>query len=202
MRQRFHLDTPGWYHERETSEHLASVADAVWRQHVITVRYENWTRTVDHRLEPYGLVLKAGRWYLVARAGRGVGTFRVSQIRELTVLPDRFDWPEGFDLASYWSDHVLEFRSQLYRDEAVVRLSPSALDRLPHLLGRAVADAAAAGELQADGWVVARVPIESEDHAEREFLRLGDQVEVVEPGSLRERMATTARRLAALYAAP
>jgi predicted DNA-binding transcriptional regulator YafY len=200
MRQRFHLDTPGWYQDGDSCDYLAVVADAVWRQQVISVRYENWTRVVNRRLEPYGLVLKAGRWYLVAHAGSGVRTFRVSQIRELSVLSDQFDWPAGFDLAAYWREHIVEFRARLYRGEALVRLSPTVLDRLPHLMGRAVADAAAAGQPQPDGWVLARVPIESDRHAEAEFLRLGAQVEVLEPASLRDRLTKTVAGLAALYA--
>jgi predicted DNA-binding transcriptional regulator YafY len=199
MRQRFHLDAPGWYHDGDSSDHLAAVADAVWRQQVIVVRYETWTRVVDRRLEPYGLVLKGGKWYLVANAGRGVRTFRVNQIQELTVRPTRFDWPEGFDLAAYWRGHVVEFRSRLHQGEALVRLSPEALERLPYLMGRAVADAAAAGERLPDGWVLARVPIETERHAEREFLRLGAQVEVLQPASLRERLTSTVADLARLY---
>ncbi len=200
MRQRFHLDAPGWYHDGDSSDHLAAVADAVWRQQVIAVRYESWTQVVNRRLEPYGLVLKAGKWYLVARAGRGVRTFRVSQIQELSVLPDQFDWPVGFDLAAYWYEHVRQFRARLHQGEALVRLSPAALERLPHLMGRAVANAAAAGEPQPDGRVLARVPIESDSHAEAELLRLGAEVEVLEPASLRERMARTVAQLAALYA--
>src|SRR6266511_2227058 len=180
--------------------HRGEVVGAVWRQQVIAVRYESWTQVVNRRLEPYGLVLKAGKWYLVARAGRGVRTFRVSQIQGLSVLPDQFDWPVGFDLAAYWYEHVRQFRARLHQGEALVRLSPAALERLPHLMGRAVANAAAAGEPQPDGRVLARVPIESDSHAEAELLRLGAEVEVLEPASLRERMARTVAQLAALYA--
>ena len=200
MRQRFHLDAPGWYHDGDSCDHLAAVADAVWRQQVIAVRYESWSRVVNHRLEPYGLVLKAGKWYLVARAGRGVRTFRISQIRELSVLSDQFDWPVGFDLVAYWDEHIREFRARLHRGEALVRLSPAALDRLPHQMGSAVAQAAAAGEPQPDGWLLARVPIESDSHAVAEFLRLGAEAEVLEPTSLREQIAKTVASLAALYA--
>ncbi len=200
MRQRFYLDAPGWYHDGDRSDHLAVLADAVWRQKAISVRYENWTRIVSRRLEPYGLVLKAGKWYLVARTDRGTSTFRVSHIRELTVSDEVFDWPAGFDLAAYWREHIVEFRARLHRGEALVRLSPEALDRLPHLMGRAVADAAAAGESQSDGWVLARVPIETDSHAEAQFLRLGALVEVLEPAALRKRLAATARDLVALYA--
>jgi predicted DNA-binding transcriptional regulator YafY len=144
----------------------------------------------------------AGMWYLVGHAGGGVRTFRVNQIRELTVLPETFDWPSGFDLAAYWRAHIAEFRTRLHKGEALVRLSPDALELLPHLMGRAVADAAAAGEPQDDGWVLARVPIETEAHAEREFLRLGAGAEVLEPASLRARLAATVSTLGARYASP
>jgi predicted DNA-binding transcriptional regulator YafY len=198
-RQRFHLDAPGWYSDGDHSDHLAEVADAVWRQHAIEVTYETWRRVVLRRLEPYGLVLKAGRWYLVARADGDLRTFRVNQIQRLTVLPETFDWPAGFDLAGYWHEHIADFRARLYEDEALVRLAPAALEKVGHLMGRAVATAAARGEVQPDGWVLARIPIESQAHAERELLRLGADVEVLEPSDLRARLAATIAGLAALY---
>jgi predicted DNA-binding transcriptional regulator YafY len=199
MRQRFHLDAPGWYQDADASDHLEAVADAVWRQQAIRVRYESWNAVVTRRLEPYGLVLKAGRWYVVARARGGVRTFRVNQLRELSVLPDVFEWPSGFDLARYWRDHITEFRAGLYQGEAVVRLSPAGQERVAHLMGRTVAAAVALGERQPDGWLRARLPIESEAHAERELLRLGTDVEVLEPESLRRRLASTVAALAAIY---
>ncbi|NUO61209.1 MAG: WYL domain-containing protein [Hamadaea sp.] len=201
MRERFHLDTPGWYQDADNCPFLAEVADAVWQQHVLDVEYENWQDVAQHRLEPYGLVLKAGKWYLVAHARRGVRTFRVSQIRTLTVRAERFDWPAGFDLAAYWQEHIQDFRARLHRGEALVRVDPAAVDNLRHYLGRAVADAAAAGEPQPDGWLLARLPIESESHATREFLRLGPVIEVLEPVTLRARIAATVADLAGLYSA-
>jgi predicted DNA-binding transcriptional regulator YafY len=202
MRQRFHLDTPGWYHDGDSPEHLIAVADAVWSQRAIVIEYETWTRVVRRRLEPYGLVLKVGKWYLVARGGRGVQTYRVSQIRSMSSLGDEFDWPEGFDLAAHWRDHVAQFRARLQQGEALVRLSPAGMERLPHHVSRAVVEAARAGRTQPDGWVLARLPIESEAHTVGEYLRFGADIEVLEPASLRDRMAVAARGLAALYSAP
>jgi predicted DNA-binding transcriptional regulator YafY len=198
-RQRFHLDAPGWYHDGDHSDHLAAVADAVWHQHAVDVTYETWHRVVHRRLQPYGLVLKAGRWYLVARADDDIRTFRVNQIQELTVLPQTFPWPEGFELATYWREHIAQFRARLYEDQALVRLAPAAIEKVDHLMGRAVAAAVARGEIQPDGWTLARIPIESQAHAQRELLRFGVDVEVLEPASLRDRMTATATGLAALY---
>jgi predicted DNA-binding transcriptional regulator YafY len=199
MRQRFHLDAPGWYADGDPSDHLAAVAEAVWSQRVVEIRYEAWAATVKRRLEPYGLVLKAGRWYLVAGVDGDVRTFRVNQILDLTAQPQRFEWPATFDLAQFWRAHIVDFRRRLYQGEALVRLAPQALPQLAHLLGRTVAQAAQRGQPQPDGWVQAWIPIETESHAERELLRLGAQVEVLEPASLRQRIMQTVSALAARY---
>ena len=55
------------------------------------------------------------------------------------------------------------------------------------------------GELEPDGWVRAQLPIESMTHAETEFLKLGAEVEVLEPAALRDRLTSTVARLAAVY---
>ncbi|GAA1843012.1 helix-turn-helix transcriptional regulator [Asanoa iriomotensis] len=199
MRQRFHLDAPGWYQDGDEADHLSAVAEAVWEQQIITMRYETWSDVVSRRLAPYGLVLKAGTWYLVAATDGDVRTYKVNQILELAVLPERFEWPLGFDLARHWREHVVAFRTRLHQGTAVVRFAPAALPRLPHLMGRAVAEAATAGEVQPDGWTLATVPIESESHAEGAFLRLGAQAEVLRPESLRARIGATVSTLATLY---
>ncbi|MEQ7126780.1 WYL domain-containing protein [Actinopolymorpha sp. B11F2] len=70
IRERVHLDAPGWFHEVERPRHLTGVADAVWNQRVIEIRYVragSARREVSRTLEPHGLVLKTGVWYLAAR---------------------------------------------------------------------------------------------------------------------------------------
>lgn len=50
-----------------------------------------------------------------------------------------------------------------------------------------------------DGWTLARVPIESVDHALGEFLRLGADIEVLQPPELRASIARTVAELAGMY---
>src|SRR5687768_17167482 len=92
---RFHLDTPGWYHDPDETPYLAAVADAVWNERVLRIRYHRWKapRDVTRTLEPYGLVLKAGRWYLVARGTERVSAYRVSAILELEPTEEYFIRP-------------------------------------------------------------------------------------------------------------
>ncbi|MBG0828617.1 YafY family transcriptional regulator [Planomonospora sp. ID67723] len=213
IRERFHLDAPNWYHDADETPHLAAVADAVWNQRRAEVLYRRWKapQEVTRVLEPYGLVLKAGRWYLVARAdgggedgGNGQGgvrTYRVSQILGLRMLPESFDRPAGFDLAAYWSAGLEEFAARLVRGEAVVRLSPSGMERLPDMARPAMLRAAeATAEPDGrDGWTRVTVPIESLPHALGEFLRFGTDLEVLAPAELRDLVTQTAHSLSSLY---
>ncbi|MFF4905763.1 helix-turn-helix transcriptional regulator [Streptomyces sp. NPDC001260] len=188
---RFHLDAPGWYADAEETPYLTAVADAVWHSRVLHVRYRRWAEPTDveRRLEPYGLVLKAGRWYVVA--GPGPRTFRVDQILRLADPGEEFTRPSDFDLAAYWAAYQRDFHDRLYRSEAVVRLAPGV--RLPRAVDLRTDD---------DGWTVARVPIESAGHAHGEFLRLGARIEVLEPSDLRSSIARTVAELAGMYGNP
>ena len=190
--QRFHLDPTGWYAQAEDAPFLPAVADAVWRGAALRVRYRRWKAPtdVDRRLEPYGLVLKAGRWYLVAAPGPR--TYRVDQILDLAVLEESFTIPESFSLAGYWQPYTAEFLAGLHRADAVVRLSPAA-----RLTGRDADALAATGVREPDGWTRAVLPIESVDLAIRGFLT--PDIEVLEPPELRAQVAARARAIAALY---
>ena len=191
MRARFHLDAPGWYAPDDDVRHLREVADAVWHGRAIDVHYRRWRAPtdVDRRLEPYGLVLKAGRWYVVA--GPGPRTYRVDQILRVTVREERFEPPDDFDLVRYWADHQADFHAHRYTGEATVRLAPHVT--LTGAAGRALA---ATGAVEPDGWVRAVLPIESLDHAHGTFLAMGADVEVLEPAELRARLADAARIVA------
>ncbi|MET8862370.1 YafY family protein [Nonomuraea sp. NPDC004580] len=206
IQERFHLDAPTWYRDREPVAHLPAVADAVWNERPIRVRYRRWRapQEVERRLEPYGLVVKAGRWYLVARAGEHVRTYRVSQILDLRQLPGTFTRPPAFDLAAYWQGYLAEFESRLRWGEAVVRLSPRGVERLADLMTPGVVAAAreSASPPDEEGWTRVTVPIESIEHAVGEFLRLGTDAEVLSPPELRDRLAETTYELSARYNPP
>ncbi|MFI9809164.1 helix-turn-helix transcriptional regulator [Streptomyces sp. NPDC052301] len=206
IRQRFHLDTSGWYAEADSTPHLAAVSDAVWRQRRIRVRYRRWKapQEVTRTLEPYGLVLKSGRWYLVAGRREQVRTYRISHILRIQVLEERFERPADFDLAAHWQSYLADFDARRHTGEAVVRLSPRILNQLPDLWEPAVARAAqdSAGPPDADGRIQVVVPTESIEHAVGMLLRLGAEAEVVAPAGLRAAMAQTITALAAVYRQP
>ncbi|MGW7265440.1 helix-turn-helix transcriptional regulator [Streptomyces sp. NPDC054842] len=201
--QRFHLDAPAWFSEPETPELLPAVADAVWDDRRIAARYRRGEDEVERALEPYGLVLKAGVWYLCAREPAS-GSFRVYRIDRFTAVDagqERFVRDEGFDLPGFWAERAAQFARSILRAEVVVRLSAAGARRLPHVVDPWSARRAldAAGEPDGQGRVTVALPVESEEVAHAQLLTLGPEAEVLAPASLRERFAADALRLAALY---
>ncbi len=207
---RFHVDLASWYRRVKPVQHLRTIADAVWADRWVTIRYESWEGVVGRELEPLGLVIKAGEWYLAAQPRRHGDrrskaptprTYRVSNIRELTVHGE-FTRPTGFDLSAYWSESTRRFERDIYRGTAEVRLSPRGR-KLLCSESAAVEDAIdqAAPDADANGWLRVTIPIESIGHAAGQLLALGADVEVLAPPELRDRVRDTARAVIAMYAA-
>ena len=200
---RFHLDPVGWYQNPDEAERLPAIAQAVWNSRRIVVRYESWKGEVARTLEPLGLILKGGLWYLAARPAEGrrrePRTYRVSNILELTLVEETFERPAGFDVAAWWAETSRRFEAEIFTGTARLRVTAAGLKRLARL-GTEQARIAAGARPGADGRVEVVVPIESVEHAAIDFLRLGPEAEVLAPPELRTAMSATARRLAALYA--
>ncbi|MFI9834040.1 helix-turn-helix transcriptional regulator [Streptomyces sp. NPDC051913] len=204
--QRFHLDAPTWWNEPKTPELLPAVADAVWDDRRIVARYRKGEAEteVERELEPYGLVLKAGVWYLCARVPEAGGSFRVYRIDRFTAVEageERFSRTDDFDLPAFWEERAEQFARAILRAEVVVRLSPEGVRRLPYAVDRAAAREALAdaGAPDGDGWVALTLPVESEEVAHTQLLGLAAEVEVLAPKSLRARFAEDALRLGRLY---
>lgn len=205
VRQRFHLDAPGWFQEPEVAPHLQAIAEAVWSDRRLTLQYQRGSEDgeiVERTLDPLGLVSKAGVWYLVARAA-SIRTYRVSRIVDLTILPDRFERPADFDLADYWERSVAAYEAGLPSFPAVIRVRGKGLARLPGVLGSLPARlaSAAAGEPDADGWLTLNVRLEDFRNAEIVLLQLGGDAEVIEPIELRRHIADVICSMVELYPA-
>ncbi|MGW1601531.1 helix-turn-helix transcriptional regulator [Streptomyces eurythermus] len=201
--QRFHLDAPAWFREPETPALLPVLAEAVWDDGRVLARYRRAEDTVERRLEPYGLVLKAGVWYLCARvAGNGsFRTYRIDRFTAVDPLGEEFDRDPEFDLPGFWAEQAERFARSILRAEVVVRLSPEGVRRLPHAVDPLAARAALAepGAPDPAGWVTVTLPVESEEVAHEQLTALGPEAEVLAPAALRERFAADAARAAALY---
>jgi predicted DNA-binding transcriptional regulator YafY len=200
MASRFHLDPRGWFSTGPRPEFLKAVAEAVWSEHRILIKYDSWTQVSERVVEPMGLVLKGGIWYLVAHREAGYRTYRMSQILALTPTGEPFERPADFDLPRHWQEATLSFEREIYVGVAKVRATRIGVSRLKDISQRCK-DAIEAQllDFDADGWVVIDVPIEEERWASREMTRAGAEIEVLEPESLRQRMVEIAAKMAKSY---
>ncbi|HEY3952880.1 MAG TPA: YafY family protein [Streptosporangiaceae bacterium] len=197
---RFLLDAPGWFTTQSAAPHLEALATGVFGDQVAEARYRGRAGPRQCRLEPLGLVLKAGVWYVIAREGGTVRGYRADRFQRVTVTGQRFSRPSGFDLSAFWATWREEFERGLPVVMVTVRARPGCLDRLRHSVEPAHADEinwdTAADET---GWVQLRLPFEKLEYARVILLGFGADVEVTGPGELRRQMTATAAAMATLY---
>ncbi|MDI1465648.1 YafY family protein [Catellatospora sp. KI3] len=203
--ERFHLDAPGWFRRAEDVPHLAVIADAVWHQRRVAVRYRRNDTSVRRVLEPLGLVLKAGVWYVVAHVPAtaperaGPRTYRLGRITAAEPLDEAFARPEGFVLAQWWARSAAAFDRTLIRETVLLRVSPAGLRDLPGATDPAAGAEALVhvGPPDGTGWCEVTLAVESVKVAAHQLLALGPEVEVLAPPELRAALAALGAAVAA-----
>lgn len=198
--ERFHLDAAAWYHPDEAVPHLGPLSEAVWESQRVEIAYDRGDKTVERVLEPLGLVLKAGVWYLVAGADGEPRTYRVSRVTRVRATDETFDRPAGFDLAAFWTESSSAYERDTPRVEVVLRLAPDRLPRLHDVIGgRPFSTLERLDVADPDGWLHVRVQLDWPNEVVAQVLAVGPRCELLEPAELRERIAAQARRVAEQY---
>lgn len=200
--QRFHLDAPAWWQSADPPPLLPAVARAVWDDLRLTARYRRRETEAERVLEPYGLVLKGGVWYLAARVPEGAfRVYRLDRFVAATAGEEHFDREESFDLPEFWEERAAEFARSILRETVGLRLTPEGARRLPHVTDRAEARRALAAAPGPDARqrVTVTLAVETLEVAYDQLLALGPEAEVLDPPELRDRFARAAARAAALY---
>ena len=194
--ERFHLDATGWFQSSDKVPHLATLAEAVWEGRSVTVRYRRDGEPVDRRLDPLGLVLKAGIWYLVAVADEQIRTYRVSRIAEASVGEHIFQRPAGFDLPAYWAESTTSYERDAPRITVTLRIDPAIIGVLADAVGvQAVRNAERLAADDPEGWLHLRVTADWPEEVPGRLIGLGSRAEILDPPEVRERAITLARRM-------
>jgi predicted DNA-binding transcriptional regulator YafY len=204
--ERFHLDAGDWFRASQPVPHLGALSDAVWNATRVTIRYEREGGPVERTIEPLGVVLKAGIWYVVAGVDGVDGqlrTYRVSRVVGVGPVGEAFSRPANFDLATYWAESSAAFERDVPRIAVDIRVRPDRLDELQAITGHAVVEAAEyLPDPDPEGWLRLRLRMDWPDEAPRVLLGAGRWVEVLGPPDVRAQAAATARAIAEHYADP
>lgn len=162
---------------------LPVLRDAVSGRTSVTFRYRDVDRTVD----PWGLLLRDGFWYLVGHdRGRGERrTYRIDRIQGSVdaVAGSRFERPTGFDPRDAFPDDPKEIGADPARPDAVVVVDARRAGRVERELG-----ADRVRRRHADGSVEVAVPCGNEPAFRSWLLGYLGAAEVLSPGDVRERV--------------
>ncbi|MFF2886545.1 helix-turn-helix transcriptional regulator [Paenibacillus sp. NPDC057967] len=201
VRSKIHIDGAGWHAEKygkDQHPHLPIVQEAVWEERELRIAYDRDGVSSDRVIRPLGLVAKRNVWYVAALTeAEDVRTFRISRLRSAELLPNGFRPPEAFNLAAYWERSLADFKGQLPRYPAVVRLKNSLLRRLES--ERYVLSMRQEEADDTSGWTTARVEFETLESACQIIMSYGAGMEALEPSVLRKMVMDEIEALRVVY---
>ncbi len=201
MQQRIHVDAAGWHSTDESAPHLHTLFHAVQEDHYVDITHRQiFSTELERRIAPFGLVAKAGVWYVVFGRPRAVGVLRVSDVLCATPCTEHFTRPDGFDLAAFWEWWCARNEQNRGVYLARVRIAPELISVLRWHFSHQIDTLLEQGDPpDADGWRVIVLPFESLDAARERVLSYGRAIEVLAPVALRETVRDFARQIVAAY---
>ena len=199
--RRILVDATRWKGGPQKAVDLDVLQDAVFADRRLRLRYrhsgEREVRT--YTVDPYGLVSKAGIWYLVADRRTKPQLFRADRVRSATVLADPVKRRPGVELADAWEVLRRQVEQRPGGIDVTVRVRRDRLDMFLRLNASQLAEHP--GEQPDDGdseWATARLSYGFVGEA-RQLLAFGDRVEVLSPPEVRAELAAVAASVTGLY---
>jgi predicted DNA-binding transcriptional regulator YafY len=196
-RKYIYLDTPGWRQQNDSTPYLSTLHSAIWQKRVVRFLYERFATQSERIVSPLGLVAKGNVWYLVAWIEEQLRSYRVSRIREAEILEQRAYYPPNFDLATYWQQSSREFKANLPHYEAEVRTTSIVLDYIQS--GYRSIHIEPVDTTDEKGWHHIMLHFETEYEAATFLAGFGEQVEILSPMALRDKVIEIARKMIAFY---
>lgn len=200
LRQRLHLDAAGWFQTEGPAPHLKIIQEAAWQDHQLIISHRRRNGMMSEQIvSPYGLVVKASRWYLVAATDKGMRVYRVSRITSAQMTPTLFSRRQDFELAKFWTDWVNEYQASLPKYPVILRVAPDLIPILPSILGDDVRVLIKQTSPDLEGWRVLEYTFERIEEAQAYVLGMGAFVEVIAPEELRVNVLKLATDVVAHY---
>jgi predicted DNA-binding transcriptional regulator YafY len=196
---RIHIDTSSWRKQKEKTASFEVIKETIWKEHKLRITYQRADGNTDDRtVSPLGLVAKGDLWYLIASKENGdIRNYRASRIQSAVPLEETFERPKNFNLAQYWNSSTKTFIKKLPSYEVKVEVTPSTLSRLT-FSGR-FARVLEIGDRSNMEWIPVTLSFDTEEEAKGYLLGFADQVKVIEPKELHQKILETAEATVGFY---
>lgn len=113
-KDRFYFDEYPWWDKKPELHHMDVLRKSVWNTKKLRVKYRKINNEISAReLLPYGLVVKAMEWYLVAfcTISNSIRTFKCERIIEAEIIDSTFQIQNDFNLERYWKESEKMFKN-------------------------------------------------------------------------------------------
>ncbi|WHY77140.1 YafY family protein [Neobacillus sp. WH10] len=196
---RIHVDTSTWRMRKEKMAAFEVLKNAIWKENKLKIEYQRADGiTNEVVVKPLGLVAKGSRWYFIAfKDNDEIRNYRVSRINSAESISETFARPKDFDLAQYWRSSTKAFLENLPKYEVWVEAAPSILPRL-QFTDRFVQSIEIENKNQ-DGWIPVKLSFDTEDEAKGYVLGFADQIKVIEPKELHDKILVMAEATVNFY---
>lgn len=204
VRQRIYLDSATWFQPQEAVPYLEIVQSGVWQNQRLSMIYRrsdgNWIKRL---LDPYGLVAKAGTWYVVGSMSGYPRVYRISRIQEAHLTGSTFQRPEDFDLTEFWKRWVERVERNRTDCSVTLRIAPQLVPTLAQIFGDGILQQIdQAGPPDDHGWLTLSLTFESVEEARARILGFGNLAEVLFPPDMRRTIVEMATRILTFYTLP
>lgn len=201
--ERIYLDWTTWEELPDAVPQLGLIQQALWKDNCLALTYRSpmfgdWIEPLQAVVEPYGLVAKAGQWYLVCLVNEHMQVIPVSSMLCVEQTNASFPRQPGFNLAEFWEDWCA--RQKTNRPQYSVHLRAT-LSAIP-LLRRRFTNLESLKSLPSTTLVDGQeyiVDFDSFEEARSFLLGCGQAVKVLSPEALRLSVADFAKQIVELY---
>jgi predicted DNA-binding transcriptional regulator YafY len=196
------VDPHGWLSEAEQVPWLRVLQDAVYQGKQVRIEYRGsgTTAAVARTVDPYGLVAKAGVWYLIAAVAGEPRLYRVVRVVDAVVLDESAVRPAELDLAALWESLRARVEERRPGGAVSLRVRDTEVDRLLRICRSQLSVPAPVPGIAVDGWITLELVFVAEPAAAAVLAGFGPRVEVTAPDSLRARLHEIGTALVARYA--
>ena len=180
--------------------YLSTIIRAIREQRVLNIHYHSYGRKVptQHDLMPYAIKLFRLRWYVLGKVKDrdGIMVYAMDRITHLNITDEKFKYPKHFNIHDYYRD---SFCIIIDADLVCERILLKVMNNQTNYF-RSLPLHASQKEIETNSeYSIFEYRLKPTYDFEQEILSHREDVEVLEPASLRETIKESIMKMARIY---